>query len=496
MLFEMPKKEGNIIKVIGVGGGGSNAVEYMYKEGILGVDFAICNTDKQAMEGSQIPNKIQLGPSLTDGKGAGNKPETGKEACLESVDDIRSFLYNDTRMLFVTAGMGGGTGTGAAPVVAKIAQEMDILTVGIVTYPFSFEGRKRLEQAMAGINELKKNVDTLIVISNDRIKSFYGNTGLSAAFSNADDILRMAAKGIAEIITRKGYVNVDFEDVNTVMRGSGVAIMGTATAKGENRAIEAIKKAIECPLIQDSDIFGAKNILLNISYGAEEVTMEELGSITEFIEELAGEGTDMIWGYGYSDALEDNELSVTLIATGFETGETKAERPKDAAEIKRVLLDETFQKPVSKPEIIEIPEKKEETFLISNDENEQPRTFEFEPKKKILANPNAGGFAKPSYPSNDSRNTVGGNEHYDKKDFFDQSAEKERSNDFTPAFLNKTHSLNEMEDIPAYKRRNIQLERRSNQQTYQERKLSSWSVNGDEKPFFSQDNSFFYDNVD
>jgi len=305
MLFDLPKQEGNIIKVIGVGGGGSNAVEYMYNEGILGVDFAICNTDQQAMEASEVPNKIHLGPSLTDGKGAGNKPETGKEACLESVEDLRAFLGNDTRMLFVTAGMGGGTGTGAAPIVAKLAQELDILTVGIVTNPFKFEGRRRLQQAKEGIDELRKNVDTLIVISNDKIKEFYGDLQISKAFSYADDILTTAAKGIAEIITRKGYINVDFEDVNTVMRGSGVAIMGTSRAEGDNRALEAVQAAVECPLIQESDMFGAKNILLNMSYGNKEIRMDEIGIITEFIEDKAGVGTDLIWGHGFDENLGD-----------------------------------------------------------------------------------------------------------------------------------------------------------------------------------------------
>lgn len=326
MQFNIPDDSKPIIKVIGVGGGGSNAVNYMFKQGIEGVDFAICNTDNQAMNISPVPVKIQLGPSLTEGRGAGSKPVVGREACNESIDEIRQFLSQDTKMLFVTAGMGGGTGTGAAPVIAKTAREMDILTVGIVTTPFQFEGRRRMKQAEEGIAEMKKNVDTLIIISNDKLRKIYGNLSLVDAFTKADDILTIASKGIADIITQPGYVNVDFEDVNTVMRDSGVAVMGTAAVAGEDRALRAVEAALQSPLLEDNDIRGAQHILLNITSGTQEVTMDELSAITEYVQAAAGEGTDLIWGNCFDETLGE-KICVTVIATGFETGRNKETTP-------------------------------------------------------------------------------------------------------------------------------------------------------------------------
>jgi cell division protein FtsZ len=317
MMFDLPRDESPIIKVIGVGGGGSNAVTHMYNQGIVGVDFAICNTDSQAMDISPVPSKIQLGPNLTEGRGAGSKPDVGKRACEESIEEVKQYLTNNCKMLFITAGMGGGTGTGAAPIIAKTAQEMGILTVGIVTLPFTFEGRRRTSQGMQGLAELKSSVDTLIVVSNDKLRQIHGNLSLSDAFSQADDILSTAAKGIAEIITVPGYVNVDFEDVNTVMRASGVAIMGTASAEGDDRAKRAVDDALHSPLLEDNDIRGAQHILLNITSGNKEVTMDEIFEITEFVQEEAGYGTDLIWGNCFDEKLGD-KISVTVIATGFE----------------------------------------------------------------------------------------------------------------------------------------------------------------------------------
>ena len=265
MLFE--ERHNSIIKVIGVGGGGGNAVAYMYQQGITGVDFAICNTDHQALDASPIPIKVQLGPNLTEGMGAGSVPEVGKQSCIESIDEIRKFLETDTKMLFITAGMGGGTGTGAAPIIAKAAKEMDILTVAIVTLPFKFEGLRRMNQALEGLETLKKNVDSVLVISNDRLRTMFGNLSLKNAFGKADDILTTAARGIAEIITVPGYINVDFKDVSTVMKNSGVSIMGYAEAEGEGRAKMAVEEAINSPLLEDNDIRGAQHILLNISSG-------------------------------------------------------------------------------------------------------------------------------------------------------------------------------------------------------------------------------------
>lgn len=320
--FDLPKDKSSIIKVLGVGGGGGNAVNHMFNQGIKGVDFVICNTDLQALEASPIPNKIQLGVGLTEGLGAGADPEKGHKSAMEAIEDIIEVLGINTKMLFITAGMGGGTGTGAAPVIAKAAKELDILTVGIVTTPFSFEGKKRKNHADEGIEQLKRSVDCLLVINNDKIKEMYGNLPIRTAFSYANDILTVAAKGIAEIITHPGYINVDFEDVKTVMRNSGVALMGSASAEGENRATEAVKAALASPLLNDNQIHGAKNILLNISFGASEVLMDEIDMITSYIQEEAGQSADIIFGTSIDESLE-NKIAVTLICTGFESRENK-----------------------------------------------------------------------------------------------------------------------------------------------------------------------------
>ncbi len=327
----MPKDQSSIIKVIGVGGGGGNAVNHMYNLGITGVDFIVCNTDKQALDISPVPYKIQLGPSLTEGRGAGSIPEIGMNAATENIDEIKEILGNDTKMVFVTAGMGGGTGTGAAPVIARIAKEMGILTVGIVTVPFNFEGRKRRQQAEEGLDNMRQNVDTLLIINNERLREISGNLTLGNAFAQADDVLTTAAKGIAEVISVTGAINVDFNDVNTVMKDSGNAIMGSAVAEGENRAIKAVQDALTSPLLNENDIAGAKYVLLNITYGAQEVLMDEISDITDYIQDEAGSTADVIWGHGYDETLGD-ALSVTIIATGFQhapvTGFEKAPEKK------------------------------------------------------------------------------------------------------------------------------------------------------------------------
>jgi len=316
MEFDLPKNISSIIKVIGVGGGGSNAVNHMYNLGIKGVDFIVCNTDKQALDISAVPYKIQLGASLTEGNGAGAIPEIGKNAAIENIDEIRSVLGDNTKMVFVTAGMGGGTGTGAAPVIASIARELGILTVGIVTVPFGFEGRKRRQQAELGLEEMRKAVDTLLVINNEKLREMTGNLTINNAFSKADDVLTVAAKGIAELISVTGAVNVDFNDVYTVMKDSGVAIMGSAAVEGEDRAIRCVTEALDSPLLNDNNIAGAKFVLLNITYGDKEVLMDEITEITDFIQDEAGSSADVIWGHGYDPTLGE-KLSVTLIATGF-----------------------------------------------------------------------------------------------------------------------------------------------------------------------------------
>jgi cell division protein FtsZ len=354
MKFEMLKDKSSIIKVIGVGGGGGNAVNHMYNQGIVGVDFIICNTDAQALELSPIPNKIQLGTSLTEGRGAGSIPEVGKNSAIESIDDVKELLGSTTKMVFITAGMGGGTGTGASPIIAQAAKEMGILTVGIVTTPFTFEGKRRKQQADEGLESFKKHVDTLLVISNDKLREMYGNLTLSNAFAEADNILTTAAKGIAEIITVPGYINVDFEDVKTVMQNSGVAIMGSASAEGEGRAYKAVQSALASPLLNDNDIEGARYILLNITSGEKEVLMDEVSEITDYIQNQAGLTADIIWGNCYDETLGD-KISVTLIATGFQTKEERFKTPAPNAEKKVIPLsieNTEVVKPVENTEVV------------------------------------------------------------------------------------------------------------------------------------------------
>ena len=345
MQFEMLKEKSSIIKVIGVGGGGGNAVNHMYRQGITGVDFIICNTDAQALELSPIPNKVQLGASLTEGMGAGSMPEVGKNSAIENIDDIKRMLGSNTKMLFITAGMGGGTGTGASPIIAKAAKELDILTVGIITTPFSFEGKRRKNQAEEGLEEFKKYVDSYLVISNDRLREIFGNLTLGSAFAQADNILTTAAKGIAEIITIPGYINVDFKDVRTVMKDSGVAIMGSYAAEGENRALRAVEGALASPLLKDNEIEGARYILLNISSGDKEVTMDEVSIITDFIQQEAGLAADLIWGNCSDEGLGE-KISVTIIATGFQT---KEEREVEKSQIRKVSLLTPELAPMVKP---------------------------------------------------------------------------------------------------------------------------------------------------
>lgn len=339
----MPDEQAPIIKVIGVGGGGSNAVTHMYKQGIQGVDFYICNTDAQSLYNSEVPNKIKLGNT---GLGAGSNPSVGREAAIQIADEIREIISTNTSMLFITAGMGGGTGTGAAPVIAQIAKELGILTVGIITRPFGFEGRKREQQALNGIEELKKHVDSTLIICNDKLLTMQGNIKLSEAFGKADNVLTIAAKGIAEIITVTGRINVDFEDVKTVMKNSGKAIMGAGISSGPNRAIEAVEMAMNSPLLDDTDIKGADNVLLYITSGKEELTLEELNAITAYITEKTGANANVIWGDGVDQKLDD-EITITLIATGFD-------RPVITKYDLEGANRNTFkpQTPVAKPEAI------------------------------------------------------------------------------------------------------------------------------------------------
>ncbi|MCE3228046.1 MAG: cell division protein FtsZ [Bacteroidetes bacterium] len=376
MQFELPQEENSIIKVIGVGGGGSNAVNHMYRLGIKGVDFIICNTDKQALDKSPVPNKIQLGDRLTKGLGAGSIPDVGRHAALESIDDIKAYLNDSTQMVFITAGLGGGTGTGAAPVIASIAKELGILTVGIVTIPFTFEGKKRRQQAEAGLEEMKKYVDTLLVIGNDKLREIYGNLKMSEAFEHADDVLTGAAKSIAEIISLHMHINVDFNDVKTVMQDSGVAIMGSAVASGEKRAIKAVEQALNSPLLNDNDISGARHVLLNIMSGSDDIDMDEFGEITDYIQEAAGGTAELITGYGTDPSLGDN-VSVTIIATGFKSKQSTGFEAPVFKERKIVNLEEkTEVKPVDEikqTNIIDEIQKSEPFVYIKEEKKEEPK---------------------------------------------------------------------------------------------------------------------------
>lgn len=329
--FQFPKASSSIIKVIGVGGGGCNAVSHMYEEGITGVDFIICNTDSQAMENSPVPVKIQLGVTLTEGRGAGNMPQMGEDAARENYEDIKNALKDNTKMLFITAGMGGGTGTGAAPVIASLARELDILTIAVVTVPSPAEGKKRFGQAMEGIKKLGEFVDSMLVVSNQRLHNIFGDLPARQAFKMADNIVATAVKGVAEIITLHGNVNIDFTDVYTVMHNSKVFIMGTGRATGEGRAMKAVNDALESPLLDSNDIFGTKNILLNIISGKDEITIGEIGEIIETLQERAGQEADIIWGNGYDENLGD-EVSVTILATGFKTNPNQLLQPREEPE--------------------------------------------------------------------------------------------------------------------------------------------------------------------
>lgn len=483
-MFDLPKDESPIIKVIGVGGGGSNAVTHMYRQGIVGVDFAVCNTDSQAMDLSPVPTRMQLGPNLTEGRGAGNKPNIGKLACEESIEEIRKYLDNNCKMLFITAGMGGGTGTGAGPIIAKAAREMDILTVGIVTLPFTFEGRKRTVHGAEGLEEMKRNVDTLIVISNDKLRQIHGNLSISDAFSRADNILTTAAKGIAEIITVPGYVNVDFEDVNTVMRDSGVAIMGTASAEGEDRARRAVDEALHSPLLEDNDIKGAQHILLNITSGTKEVTMDEIFEITEFVQEEAGYGTDLIWGNCYDESLGE-KISVTVIATGFDNRTNHLKTKQDDRII--VSLDDETTKPITHQ-----PDKKKGLSDIGfegfNEASSQ--TIEFDDVRSTIDKYQRNRYSYDEPYQKDQDKEKREEEMRRQKEQEIKRRERLRN---TNLKLSNPNTINELEAEPAYLRRGVHLD---DVPSSGDETMSKWTISDDDELEFRQNNSYLHDNVD
>ena len=534
--FDLPKDKSSIIKVLGVGGGGGNAVNHMFSQGIKGVDFVICNTDLQVLEASPIPNKIQLGSGLTQGLGAGSNPEVGKKAAMEAIEDIIEVLGVNTKMLFITAGMGGGTGTGAAPIIAKTAKELDILTVGIVTTPFSFEGKKRKDYAHEGLENLKRSVDCLLVISNDKIKEMYGNLPLRQAFSHANDILTTAAKGIAELITHPGYINVDFEDVKTVMKNSGVALMGSAMAEGENRAIEAVKTALASPLLNDNQIFGAKNILLNITSGTQEVLMDEVDLISNYIQNESGLTAEMIFGTSYDETIGD-KLAVTIIATGFEARENKIIHQNIIETVVEQKVKIMLHEPTAKPEmivgnVIEEVVKEEEVEEVETPASEMKEEEEirFELKieeEEIVENiqeeiiPEMSFEEQPINEDEEIRNIV--NEVMAKEEQIEELMNEVNNmvNDIDPeanteeqelkiekhiqrikelknlnVTINSPGGIRDLEKEPAYKRKNKKLNEVPHSSEQQISRLTLFDDGAKNKVEIRTNNSFLHDNVD
>lgn len=460
MNFDLPTGEPSIIKVFGVGGGGGNAVNHMHKLGIKDVEFVIGNTDSQALAKSSIPIKIQLGDSLTQGRGAGNKPEVGMEAANEALDAIVEVLSQDTKMVFITAGMGGGTGTGAAPVIAKAAQDLGILTVGIVTLPFRFEGPKRFNNALEGIQKMQSYVDSLLVINNERIREIYGNLQLSESFAKADDVLAIAAKGIAEIITVHGSINVDFADVETVMRGSGVALMGSGKASGPDRAKVAVEMALNSPLLNNCNIQGAKNILYNIRSGQSEITMDELGLIGDYIQNSAGNGADVIWGNGIDPTLKD-EISITIIATGFTSSVIPELMNMTPPQVTKVPLPDA-----------KLNEEKSEYVVLSLDDEEIESEADGYVEQDELVEAD-GGFTVRTIQrplSNQGARPMQGANKYELTD----------------------RRIEEMEQRPAFERR-----RQNPESTMHENdQVSRFTISDESSLIIRPDNSYLHDNVD
>tara|TARA_R110002096_G_scaffold72174_4_gene172215 strand:- start:66547 stop:68094 length:1548 start_codon:yes stop_codon:yes gene_type:complete len=515
MKFDLPKEQSSIIKVIGVGGGGSNAVNHMYRQGITGVDFVICNTDQQALDLSPVPNKIQLGSTLTEGRGAGSNPEVGKNAAIENVDELKDLLGKNTQMVFITAGMGGGTGTGAAPIIAETAREMGILTVGIVTIPFTFEGRRRKVQADEGLEQLRDNVDTLLIICNDKLREMHGNLKISEAFSKADDILTVAAKGIAEIITVAGYINVDFEDVKTVMKDGGTAIMGSAAAEGDGRAVKAVSQALASPLLNDNDITGANYILLNITSGDEEVSMDEIDEITDYIQNEAGNTADIIWGNGVDESL-GSKICVTIIATGFGGKKPIGFSTEKKPEKKVISLDDDV--PTNITQSLDQDDSKSKDKSPSEPTlktNEQQKSFEFtirskddfehlknseEPKQTKRYNlddelSNGSSQEEESAPKNSTSSELPSDKELDEEAQIRKSHDRILKLKALSLKIKSPGGINDLEKEPAYKRRQIKLDETPHSS---ESNVSRYTLSEDEdnKTALKQNNSFLHDNVD
>ncbi len=507
--FDLPATGKSIIKVIGVGGGGSNAVNHMYGQGIKDVEFIICNTDAQALKSSSVPTKLAIGQDLTEGLGAGANPERGKQAALESKEQIREMLSNDTKMVFITAGMGGGTGTGAAPVIAKVAKELGILTVGIVTAPFVFEGKKKKTAAENGIKELSENCDTILVILNDKLREMFGNLTIREAFAKADNVLTTAAKSIAEIITVTAEVNVDFEDVKTVMKDSGAAVMGSAITEGEGRALRAAEEALSSPLLNNTDIHGAQKILLSIMSGEQaELEMDELTEITEYIQDKAGQEAEVIFGHGI-DASLGQSIRVTVIATGFASSAETIIEPKktvfDLDSEKKITISEP-----AKPEVIEVttfapkapvvpqpvvapqatvapqqPQHYEAVRRPVEQPAPQPQKVVFELDGHIQESPSA-------YTSREDERIARENARIaEERELMQRRAEERRERLRMLSSEITSEAIKEKLDVPAYLRRNVALDRVVHSS---ERNISRFNLNDDNE--ILGDNRFLHDNVD
>ncbi len=489
--FDLPTNFASLIKVIGVGGGGSNAVDHMFKQGIAGVDFIITNTDFQALAKSPVETKIQLGKTLTEGLGAGNEPEIGKESAIEDIEEVKLKIGTDTKMVFITAGMGGGTGTGAAPEIAKAAKEMGILTVGIVTIPFKYEGEKRIKSAIEGINKMEKHVDALLVINNEKIREIYGNLGVREALGKADQVLTVAAKGIAEIITLEGYINVDFADVKTVMKESGIAIMGTGEGEGETRAEDAVKEAMNSPLLDNTDIRGAKNILLNITSGKNEATLDETGYINEYVQKAAGNKADLIWGSTINEDLGD-KITVTVIATGFGTHQVpelyieKKPETTETDQKKKIIIIGGENKLAEEDNFYENYTRKEPKIKIIKDTENEIQTDEYKEVYKIEDN---------SPPKTEKTN-----KEETEFEFVETSAPEvdiiEEETTETNEFQAETYknNLENLENTPAFKRKGIKLKQDNYSSNREYSRITLSEIDGEIE--INQNNKYLHDKAD
>ncbi|MEI6049727.1 MAG: cell division protein FtsZ [Bacteroidota bacterium] len=489
MNFDLPVERSSIIKVIGIGGGGNNAVNHMFEKGIRDVNFAVCNTDHQALTKSPVPIKIQIGESLTEGRGAGSKPEVGRQAAIENIDDVMNALSGNTKMVFITTGMGGGTGTGAIPVIAKACKDAGLLTIAVVTIPFKSEGKVRIRQAIDGVNELKDHVDSLLVINNEKLREIYGNQSVSTAFAKADDILATAVKGIAEIITVAGYINVDFADVETVMKNSGVSIMGMGKAAGENRAIKAIENALVSPLLNSNDVTGANSILINISSGTgdHEITMDELGEITDYMYDAASDDALIIRGLSRDENLTE-EICVTVIATGFESNSIfQPYKPKKPDKVELLTNLNAIPSRI-------IPDTGRDVFSV-HDKGKKSIITDFEEESQGVIDFNL----EQSEEYNDirSRRTGGENENREKPEGTLRKVKHMQNMLKKEGLSNNTmkENIDTFEDVPAYVRRNLSLMAPGN---VNESKLSKFTLtSGDNnEPVLRENNAYLNDNVD